>query len=80
MQSTTPNYNRLLAPIERVAMPALRARRRIALRVDGMDVARQLRGSCIGGTQLLRHRRCVGDRACNGASVERTETLTAAAH
>jgi len=80
MQSTTPNYNRLLAPIETRGDAGTFVRgRRIALRVDGMDVARQLRGSCIGGTQLLDTGGVWVIVHATAASVERTETLTAAA-
>jgi hypothetical protein len=50
MRSTTPNYNRLLAPIESRGEAGNFVRgRTIALRVDGVDLARRLQGRCLNG-------------------------------
>ncbi len=49
MLSTTPNYTRLLAPIESRGNAGDFVRgRTIAVRVDGIEVARRVHGNCLG--------------------------------
>lgn len=80
MQSTTPNYTRLLAPIESRGDAGSFVRgRTIAVRVDGLDIARRLQGKCIGETKVFDTGGVWVIVHATAMSVQRPETLSAAA-
>lgn len=54
MQNTTPNYTRLLAPIETTGdLRSFVRGRSVALRVDGIELARKLHGKCLDGDRTF---------------------------
>jgi hypothetical protein len=76
MQSTTPNYNRLLAPIESRGKTGNFVRgRTIALRVDGVEVARSLHGKCLDGERSFDTTGVWVIVHATASSVERPEML-----
>jgi hypothetical protein len=80
MQRTAPNYTRLLAPIESRGDAGTFVRgRSLALRVDGVDVARRLRGKCIGGDRLFETTGVWVIVHATASSLQRPESLNAAA-
>jgi hypothetical protein len=80
MRSTTPNYTRLLAPIESRGDAGSFVRgRSIAVRVDGMEIARKLQGTCIGETKIFDTGGVWLIVHATAMSVQRPETLMAVA-
>jgi hypothetical protein len=80
MQNTTPNYTRLLAPIESRGEAGTFVRgRNLAVRVDSIEVARRLQGQCLDGTRLFETGGVWVIVHATAASIARPEMLAATA-